>query len=76
MLAGRTFLCMMPLVFSAPVAQGIERLPPEQEVAGSNPAGRAIFFKNASPCFKVFKLALVGRTIFCCIVIVQSCVVT
>ncbi len=27
----------------APVAQWIERLPPEQEVAGSNPAGRASF---------------------------------
>src|SRR5215216_3383664 len=26
----------------APVAQGIERLPPEQEAAGSNPAGRAL----------------------------------
>ena len=25
----------------APVAQGIERSPPEREVAGSNPAGRA-----------------------------------
>jgi hypothetical protein len=25
----------------APVAQGIERLPPEQQAAGSNPAGRA-----------------------------------
>ena len=26
----------------APVAQGIERSPPERKVAGSNPAGRAI----------------------------------
>ncbi len=26
--------------FPAPVAQGIERAPPEREVAGSNPAGR------------------------------------
>ena len=26
----------------APIAQGIERLPPEQKVAGSNPAGGAV----------------------------------
>src|SRR6188768_1380311 len=30
----------------APVAQGIERAPPEREVAGSNPAGR-IFSRTA-----------------------------
>src|SRR3954469_1467309 len=29
------------LAFQAPVAQWIERCPPEAEVAGSNPAGRA-----------------------------------
>lgn len=30
---------MAPHYASAPVAQGIERLPPEQKAAGSNPAG-------------------------------------
>jgi hypothetical protein len=41
---GRTNACSLTMklsCFEAPVAQGIERLPPEQEAAGSNPAGRA-----------------------------------
>src|SRR6188768_779819 len=33
-------------VLPAPVAQGIERAPPEREAAGSNPAGR---MSNVSP---------------------------
>ena len=35
---GRRLHCLLP----APVAQGIERAPPEREAAGSNPAGRII----------------------------------
>src|SRR5579863_4402283 len=31
---------------SAPVAQGIERSPPEREVAGSNPAGRVLSWRE------------------------------
>jgi hypothetical protein len=40
----------------APVAQGIERLPPEQEAAGSNPAGRA----TGTPAIAVNRVSGVG----------------
>jgi hypothetical protein len=39
---------------SAPVAQGIERLPSKQRVAGSNPAGRAII-TNKNVAFNDFR---------------------
>ena len=38
----------------APVAQWIERSPPEREVAGSNPAGRAVSFPCICPVFLAY----------------------
>ena len=47
MVNGKKFICFFRippsdfrLVFKAPVAQWIERQPPELKAAGSNPAGR------------------------------------
>ena len=40
--AGRAKPPPLHSAYSAPVAQGIERSPPEREVAGSNPAGRRV----------------------------------
>jgi hypothetical protein len=49
MVNGKKFICFFRiphsafrLVFKAPVAQWIERQPPELKAAGSNPAGRTI----------------------------------
>lgn len=39
-------------MFCALVAQGIERLPPEQKAAGSNPVKGTIFFSLKSSFFR------------------------
>ena len=41
------FFCFRLYLTNAPVAQRIERLPPEQKVAGSIPAGR-VYLKTDS----------------------------
>lgn len=43
----------------APVAQGIERQPPELKVAGSNPAGRAIGVKS-EPSYSIRMFVIAG----------------
>ena len=42
----------------APIAQGIERLPPEQKAAGSNPAGGTLTFRTLSPQLSLVPLRL------------------
>ena len=46
---GVEFQCVVRVSFDAPLAQGIERLPPEQKAAGSNLAGGTTLF--AFLCF-------------------------
>jgi predicted ABC-type sugar transport system permease subunit len=46
------------LALPAPVAQGIERAPPEREVAGSIPAGRTP--SHASPAAVIGGLSILG----------------
>ena len=53
MMKGQRFSCFFRiphsaflLVFNAPVAQWIERQPPELKAAGSNPAGRTKYIKG------------------------------
>ncbi len=41
----------------APVAQWIERLPPEQEATGSSPVGRTTPPKNFAPTREIFALS-------------------
>ena len=50
----------------APIAQGIERLPPEQKAAGSNPAGGTLTSNSLRPQLSVVsqRLALdAGRAL-------------